>query len=207
MGFKEIQAAFAANGTPPATATVAPDRFQPAAFTPSPFQPVAFTPPAAAPAPAAPVAPVQQAFTFVPPANAPTPPNGGPWSPINPPGERVALGQPQVAPAAQTEAPAAEPPKRKRRTKAEMAAAQVQAPAIADARDFLDELDDAARAVDLGSESAPIPHENCQADVRDAGLDDLKDLPADGSTVEDIVEELFARGVVKVNLTFTKDGR
>lgn len=228
MGFAEIQAAFAATGAAPLPAQPdnrsAPNLPGPA-FTPSPFQPTAFVPPATAPA-------APPAFQFVPPPNAATPPNGGPWSPINPPGERVALGAvpvvptpvqvgaavaaltaptgalhnlkvTDVPPGAVTVGPTGAPPKRKRRTKAEMAAAQ-STPAGVIQGVTIDELGQIHAA---GQAMVEEFDREMDALAAQAKCQELKDLPADGSTVEDIVEELFARGVTQVNLTFAKFGR
>lgn len=222
MGFAEIQAAFAANGAsaPVMQAQQPPPGSTAPAFAPSPFT---VTPAFNPAAPIVQPAPTQQAFQFVPPANAATPPNGGPWAPINPPGERVALGAPafvQVAadvvanftqPAdlaslgpqppnpelsktavqavmqgVAEHAPVAEPTKRKRRTKAELEAAKVTASATAPEGTTVITYDPASFA---------------------ALADEIAKLPPDGSTVEDIVQELFARGVNSVHLTFTKDGK
>lgn len=194
MGFAEIQAAFQATSPAPIQPT-APQ------LAPSPFGPggggatsaaFAFQPPQPAPAPAVQLAhasaAVQQAFTFTPPAGAPTAPNGTAFPPINPPGERGVLAAPTPAPApvqtstfqavAQASAPASEPaapaePKAKRTRKP-------RAPGV------------------VAVESTLVPDLAKKAE--------LADLPPDGSTVEDIVEELFARGVVRVHLEFTKDG-
>lgn len=183
MGFAEIQAAFAAQGQALAPAA----NTAPPAFVPSPFaQPAA--------APAAPAAPAQTAFAFTPPtapaqpalatpAFAFTPPAGapGPFAPINPPGERAPLAAPPVeqAPTPEPAIEASAEPKPKRTRKAR-AAVEVAAVSQEDAAS----LNAALRSADISPE--------------------LADLPADGSTVEDIVEELFARGVSQVNLTFTR---
>jgi hypothetical protein len=194
MGFQEIQAAFAAQaaGQPtPAAPTLAPSP-----FAPLPFQPAAQTPPAPT---VQPPAPVQQAFTFTPPAGAPTGPAAAPpgtaWPPINPPGERAPLAAPAVpsagvqanptvqfspadiaAAAAQVPTasapPEAEPPKRRTRKGAKNAGG----------------MPGFGGAVNLAAEGAAVAQ-----------------LPADGSTVEDIVQELFARGVSSVHLTFSRE--
>jgi hypothetical protein len=215
MGFAEIQAAFAANTPAPTPAPAAAA----APLAPSPFGGVAgagfkVTPAAAPPAPGPatltgnhsapgggftfnpaaaivqPPAPAQQSFTFTPPSSVGPAPQS--FAPINPPGERAALTAPPatLAPpdafATVTAQPAAEQPKAKRTRKAKFTAEDVaEAKAAAE-----------ASKVDPGTE-APLA---CTAAV------ELKDLPPDGSSVEDIVEELFARGVVRVHLEFTKDG-
>jgi hypothetical protein len=199
MGFAEIQAAFAAQaaGQPaPAAPTLAPSP-----FAPLPFQPAAQTPAAPglqAPAPIVQPPPAgQTAFTFTPPAGAPTGPAAAPpgtgWPPINPPGERAPLAvstlaappapaapstgvQPDPAPTGSSALPEAEPPKRRRSAKRQ---AIVEAATQAMATDA---------GVNLAAEGAAVAQ-----------------LPADGSTVEDIVQELFARGVSSVHLTFSRE--
>lgn len=201
MGFAEIQAAFAAQGQAPASAAVTASP----AFMPSPF-----AQPAAAPA-----APTQTAFAFTPPtapsqpalatpAFAFTPPAGapGPFAPINPPGERAPLAAPPVEAPAPTPTPelVVEPkPKRTRKAKAEP---------VAPAADNLVNQE----MVSATMFDRALPPECAEVLTYDpAGFAklaaDLKDLPADGSTVEDIVEELFARGVSQVNLTFTRGAK
>lgn len=180
MGFAEIQAAFAANAPAPSPAPAVAA----APLAPSPFS---FTPaPAPAPVPAQPAAPTQQAFTFTPPSSVGPAPQS--FAPINPPGERAVLAAPPAAPPA----PAEPTPKAKRTRKPKAEPAKVD---LGTESDNGHHTPDAI--YDAMSDAGPPA---CTAAV------ELKDLPADGSTVEDIVEELFARGVVRVHLEFTKDG-
>lgn len=188
MGFAEIQAAFAAQqGQPAPVAVQAPAVAAAPQFTPSPF----------APSPAAPVqapAPQPAAFQFTPPAGASTgPAPGQPWPPINPPGERAPLA------VGATGAPAAV------------------------AQDVVQNFTQPADPAKLGpAEAEPPKKRGRKPGAKNAGgmpgvvatAPDLAadgaavaTLPADGSTVEDIVSELFARGVSSVHLTFTKDGK
>ncbi len=212
MGFAEIQAAFAATaGAPPQPAT--------AAFAPSPFAgggaavaapqgvqgSFAFTPPPAVPGPAAPAA-----FAFTPPAGAPT------FAPINPPGERAALADPFApvaaavieAPAHAAEAPAE--PKAKRTRKAKFTPEDVAQAAATSPHPFADQA--ALNASEYQQPPSGYPFDTDPAKVAEVNrliyLGDegaaIAKLPADGSTVEDIVQELFARGVSSVHLTFTR---
>lgn len=197
MGFQEIQAAFAAQaaGQPaPAAPTLAPS-----SFATLPFQPAAQTPSAlATPVVQPPSAPVQTAFTFTPPAGAPTgpaaAPPGTPWPPINPPGERAPLApfagdieanltyvmMTTVTTPTVSAPPEAEPKAKRTRKPQASTAEQVIEGASAEASKVF--------APSLAAEGAAVAQ-----------------LPADGSTVEDIVQELFARGVSSVHLTFSRE--
>lgn len=215
MGFAEIQAAFAAQGAPASPTAV--QAVPTPAFAPSPFNPPTLAaPPVTAAFPAfvppvvAPPAPVQLAFTFTPPAGAaagPVATPGQPWPPINPPGERAALAAPISGPivtspfqvvaeasAAIVSEPPPEAPKAKRGRKPKDAMVVV-GPALT-VTEFDDLVEKAGRAYAAPAETPSLAAEGAAIAL----------LPADGSTVEDIVQELFARGASSVHLTFTKDG-
>lgn len=196
MGFAEIQAAFAAQGValvvPPPAVQAVPTPTP--TFAPSPFNPTTLAaPPVTAAFPAfvppvvAPPAPVQQAFTFTPPAGAATGPvatPGQPWPPINPPGERAALAAPPQATTPVSDNALELPPEAPKAKRGRKPRGGITVVGQSDVQVVESEL-----VPSLAAEGAAIAR-----------------LPADGSTVEDIVQELFARGVSSVHLTFTKDG-
>lgn len=213
MGFAEIQAAFAAQapghvgpGVAPQNA-VQPVHQAPPTFTPSPFgaPPVvtatAFTPAVQPPTSA------QPTFQFTPPAGF----NPASAPPINPPGERAALAAPapvQPGPPMHEKfpplpgidgvpAPVAAPAEPKRRGREPGAKNAGGMPGV-----VAEETNEQRVARLTAMPENGGPGVSLAADGAD-----ISKLPPDGSSVEDIVSELFARGVSSVHLTFTKDGK